>query len=119
LFGKAFFIKSAFYTEGSHVLGIFDKREGAFAALDAFNTHMNGQITAKRVSLKTKFKVIYTASQKASEDNTALKYISDKMGELYAQPNTSTDATKAKTTDGAKAKTTDADKNPASDTPTT
>jgi hypothetical protein len=70
--------------------GLETKRDELLGILN----HINAQMTSRRVKIKTGYKIIYTASQAATDDNHALKYISDKLGEIYAKSSTAAEMPK-------------------------
>ncbi len=87
------FDENAFIAEYDDTAALITKRDEIQGILN----HVNAQLTAKRVKLKVGYVSIYAAAQEATRGNPALKYISDKLGEIYAVNTNATDAAKEKT----------------------
>ena len=72
----------------------FDTLETKRDELLGILNHINSQLTVNRIQIKSGYKIIYNAAQNATEDNPALKYISDKLGEIYAKSSNGTETPK-------------------------
>jgi hypothetical protein len=77
--------------------GLETKRDELIGVLN----HINAQMTAHRVRIKTGYRIIYMAAQAATDDNPALKYISDKLSEIYAKSSSATETPKTPTPEKA------------------
>ena len=96
------FDENAFIAEYDETAALITQRDEMQGVLN----HINAKITAKRVKLKAGYVTIYAASQEATKFNPALKYISDKLGEIYAVASNNDDEAKNKN-DTTKAKVTE------------
>jgi hypothetical protein len=86
------FDENAFIAEYNETDQLITQRDEVQGILN----HMNAKVTAKRVKLKIGYMAFYAAAQEATKENPALKYISDKLGEIYVSNTAMTDAPKDK-----------------------